>query len=91
MWPLCQSRRSSTRCGAEIRFEQWERFPSASKLLNDGEWTDAALLESLRNLYAEAASEHPGQRGRDSNVFEFHDCGLMSIVEMLEKRTGSTR
>ena len=71
-----------------IHFERWERFRSADGILSDGEWTDEALLESLDHLYAEAAGEQPGDVGRDSNVFELYDCGLMSIVEILKKRTG---
>lgn len=72
-----------------IHFQRWGRFHSANKILNDGEWTDAALLETLLHLRAEAANEQPGHYGRGSSVFEFSDCGLMSIVEILKTRTGA--
>lgn len=71
-----------------IRFERWERFRSADRILSSDEWTDASLLDGLKDLRAEVAAEQPGNVGRDSNLFEFYDCGLMSIVELLQKRTG---
>ncbi|HVY49426.1 MAG TPA: hypothetical protein VHB21_26220 [Minicystis sp.] len=70
-----------------IHFERWERFHSAKHILTRDDWTDSSLLESLNDLYAEAAREQPGNFGRDGNVFEFHDCGLASIVEILRART----
>jgi hypothetical protein len=72
-----------------IRYEQWERFASATKILAHDEWTDSALLQDLNDLYVEVSKERPGHYGRDSNVFEFHDCGLMEILEILKTRVVS--
>lgn len=76
---------------SRIRFERWERFGAAIRILDDDGWTDASLLQGLNDLYAEAVNEQPGNYGRGSNIFEFYDCGLAHIVESLKKRTASTR
>lgn len=72
-----------------IRFERWDSFGAAVRLASDDTpWNDAALLAALRQLYAERVADDAKahRSGRDSNVFEFHDCSLAEIVETLENR-----
>ena len=72
-----------------VHYEHWERFAPARALLQDDRWTDAALLRALDELFAALNEDDKvqGRSGRDSSVFEFYDCGLASICEVLQKRT----
>jgi hypothetical protein len=74
-----------------IRYERWERFPSAVAVLERSSgWSDSSLREALRALFAECAEEdrERGRGGRDSNYFELYDCGLAAILEELDRRAG---
>ena len=74
-----------------VHYEHWERFAPARALLQDDRWTDAALLRVLDELFAALNEDDQakGRSGRDSNYFEFYDCGLASIVEALQNRTAA--
>ena len=69
-----------------IRAASWERFGAAQHILTPDHWTDTRLLEELRALSVEVASETPGQVGPGSNMFAFYESGLMSILEVLAER-----
>ncbi len=71
------------------RHEQWRRFAGVSAfVLRTSPWTDEALSQSLDSLRSEVCSEDGrlGRTGRDSNYFEWHDAGLVSIEEILAER-----
>ena len=74
---------------AAVRFEHWERFGPADALLRASTWSDEQLLRALEELFAAARDDDAskGRSGRDSNVFEFHDCGLAWIADALRTRT----
>jgi hypothetical protein len=71
-----------------LRGERWEQMGPAPALLGEDRWTDDRLLRALDELFAalRADDESKGRSGRDSNYFEFHDCGLAAICEALQKR-----
>ena len=71
-----------------IKFEHWEHFGPAAELLQKAQWTDEELRANLDALYAAVVEEDraQGRSGRDSNSFEFHDCGLAGICEALQAR-----
>jgi hypothetical protein len=74
---------------ARIRHERWEKFASATAVLaRSSGWSDQDLYDTLRALLAEVAQEdqQTGRHGRESNYFEFYDCGLAGIVEVLDAR-----
>lgn len=73
-----------------IRYEQWGRLEAGSIILERDGWTEQALLDALEVLYRELLAEDDahGRSGRDSNAFEFHDCGLAAICEALRDRVG---
>jgi hypothetical protein len=71
-----------------IRFERWERFAVADRILRRDAYTDDQLLDDLRELYEEVVAATPDAHGPGSDEFEFYDCGLVSIIEALEERTG---
>lgn len=68
----------------------WIRFKSAQSMLQKTIWTDQELLEGLENVFTEATEEDTKKRrsGRNSNYFEFYDCGLASHCEALRDRLG---
>jgi hypothetical protein len=72
-----------------VTYEHWEKFAPARALLEGDRWTDAELLRVLDELFAALSEDDTAKSraGRDSNWFEFYDCGLASIVEALQKRT----
>ncbi|MDI1480373.1 hypothetical protein [Polyangium sp. y55x31] len=74
---------------SSIRYEQWDRFPSAAAILaRSSGWSDQNLCDALKALLAEVAQEdqQAGRNRRDSNYFEFYDCGLAGILDVLEAR-----
>jgi hypothetical protein len=60
-----------------------------SALFQPCDWSQSALTQTLEELYARAAAKdlQDGNRvGPGSQVYFFYDCGLASILEILNKR-----
>jgi hypothetical protein len=74
-----------------IRFERWERFAAAARILRRDACTDDELLDDLRELVVEAKASTPDVRGPAGNEYRFYDGGFATILEALEERTGRTR
>ena len=74
----------------KILSTDWIRFKSAQAMLQKSSWTDQELLEGLENIFAEATKEdtEKGRSGRDSNYFDFYDCGFARHCEALRSRLG---
>lgn len=68
----------------------WDRFKTTQSMLQKITWTDKELLDGLENLFSEAVEEdkEKGRSGRDSNYFDFYDCGFASHCEALRDRLG---
>ena len=71
-----------------VRGEGWESFPTAGEFATERSWTDETLAAALEDFRVELlASEPPSMRpSREGNVFEWYDCGLALIAEILQKR-----
>lgn len=74
----------------KILSTDWKRFKTAQAMLQKTVWTDQELLEGLESVFTEATKEdaEKGRSGRDSNYFEFYDCGFASHCEALRNRLG---
>jgi hypothetical protein len=80
----------ANRVSAAVRFERWDRFATGAEILKRDAWTESELLHALEKLFEDVTNEDHanGRTGRDSNFFEFYDCGLAAISEALRDRLG---
>lgn len=72
------------------RSERWDAFPAFARLkARAASVGDRDLYELLDALFAECAADDAarGRSGRDSNHFEWHDTGLVSVLEILRARS----
>ena len=70
-----------------IRGEGWESFPTAGVFAAERIWTDETLAAALENFRVELLASEPATRpSREGKLFEWYDCGLALIAEIVEKR-----
>jgi hypothetical protein len=82
-----------TETKAALRSEGWQRFKTGeSILLLDSSCTERRLYTLLKALWLELSDDdrQNGRSGRESNYFELHDCGMVELIEELQRRVGDT-